>query len=115
MQLSDIQSSFEALGIKVAVMTYEPPATTITFTTENSISYPILFDKDARHVLGLGILNQDYGPGSSAYGIPNPGILLVDAAGIIKQKFSRTRYQERPELDKILAFIKEALQEKAQR
>ncbi len=83
-------------------MTYEPPSTTIKFSTAQNIKYPILYDEHARHVLALGILNTDYGPDHSAYGIPNPGILLIDANGIIRAKFFRTRYQDRPQFSQIL-------------
>ncbi len=102
MELSERQAAFTDLGIQVAVMTYESQEIHLNFTKQHDIGYPILSDLDARHVKAFGILNEAYAPGHRVYGIPHPGIFLVDREGNIKAEFSEQEYRQRPQLDRVI-------------
>jgi peroxiredoxin len=39
----------------------------------------LLSDIDAETMITLGILNEQYSPGERAYGIPHPGVFVVNA------------------------------------
>jgi peroxiredoxin len=62
----------------------------------------MLRDEDIKHVSEFGILNQQYQPGQRAYGIPEPGIFLISAEGIIRFKFAEQDYRLRPDFSLVL-------------
>ncbi len=102
MELSEHQQAFDDLGIQIAVMTYEPPEVSRKFSTKHDIRYPILTDTEAKYVQSFGILNEKYEPGHRAWGIPHPGIFLVDSQGIIRGKFAEADYRDRPDMEYVI-------------
>ena len=87
-------------------MTYDAEADANKFYEQHKLGIPILRDVDVKHVKQFGILNTKYEPGHWAYGIPLPGIFLVDANGVIQAKFAEADYRERPDLEIVLAAIR---------
>ena len=106
MELSAHQSEFDQLGVQVAVITYEPPETNVKFATQYNVSYPILSDTDSHYIKAWGLLNEAYEPGSRAYGVPHPGIFLVDKNGMVHQKFAEEGYIDRPILEIVINAAK---------
>ena len=65
------------------------------------LAYPLLRDVDSQHVDAWGIRNEEYGPGTFAYGIPHPGVVLVSPNGEILAKWGgwlpiSSRLENRP-------------------
>jgi peroxiredoxin len=106
-QLSDLEQEFEEMGIKVIAMTYDKNAEMSKFSKRENIDFPLLADVDAEHAIRFGILNKDYEPGHRAYGIPYPGMFLVNKKGIIFDKFSEEGYRNRPPWEKVLERAKQ--------
>lgn len=106
MELSEHQAEFDQLGVQVAVITYETPETNQKFSDQYSVKYPILSDTESRHIKAWGLLNEAYKAGSRAYGIPHPGIFLVDRNGIIFNKFAEEGYVNRPVLEIVINAAK---------
>ena len=102
MELSEHKAEFDKLGIQVIVMTYEPPEKNLKFARQYDIGYTLLSDPESQHIRAFGILNEAYGPDSMAYGVPHPGILLVDSNGHINAKFAEEGYRDRPTLDLVI-------------
>ncbi len=102
MQLIDIADQFEALGLNVATMTYDSVAHLKTVEEDHAVEFKMLHDEAVTHVNALGIRNPDYEPGHRVYGIPLPGIFLVDADGVIRYKFAEESYRDRPDFAVIL-------------
>ncbi len=92
------------MGVSVVAMTYDSVELLKTVGEDEGIDFTLLRDEDAAHVDALGIRNQDYEPGHRAYGIPYPGIFLIDADGVIQAKFAEEDYRDRPDF----AFVLEA-------
>lgn len=105
-QLEEWQGKFAALGVQVAAMTYDAQQILADFHAAQSLSYPLLKDEDAEHVIALGIINQDYVKGDRAYGIPHPGIMLIGADGVIKAKYAVPGYRSRPAFDMLYTDVK---------
>lgn len=101
-QLVEVAPEFEAVGFAVATMTYDSLETLKAAEEDYGVNFAMLRDEDTRHVTALGILNTQYSPGDRAYGIPEPGIFLVDAAGVIRFKFAEQDYRERPDFSWVL-------------
>ena len=110
MQLQGYIEAFYAADIGVVALTYDAPELQQAFVDKNGIEYPFLSDVDAFSVKALGILNTDYAPGDSAYGIPHPGIFIVDPDGVIKGKIFVDAYSQRVTAESVLATAKSLLQ-----
>ena len=106
MQLTDYSEQFEALGYGVATITYDSVALLKEVEEDQGIEFALLHDEGVRVVDAFGIRNLDYEPGHRAYGIPYPGILIIDADGVIKAKFAEEDYRDRPAFEAVLEAAK---------
>ena len=95
MQLQENLQKFTDAGLGVVVLTYDAPEAQEQFIAARGIEYPMLSDVDATSVTALGILNPEYQPGHSAYGIPYPGIYVLDRSLTIREKLFVEGYQTR--------------------
>ncbi|MCP5180708.1 MAG: redoxin domain-containing protein [Pseudomonadales bacterium] len=105
-QLESRRADFEAAGVKVAAMTYDSVDTLRAFADRAGLGFPLLHDEAAKHVNALGVRNEDYAPGHSAYGIPHPGILFLAPDGRVLHRFAVPGYRQRPPLDDVLALVR---------
>lgn len=90
------------MGIEVAAMTYDKREAGRKFTQRAGIEFPILQDVNQVHVKRFGILNRDYAPGHRVYGIPHPGMLLLDNKGVVRFKLAEEGYRKRPPWPEVL-------------
>lgn len=104
MQLIEIADQFEAMGISLVTITYDSVEMLKSVEEDQGLSFTLLHDEDVTHVNRFGVLNEDYEPGQRAYGVPHPGIFLVDENGTIRHKFAEEGYRTRPDF----AFVLEA-------
>ena len=74
-----------------------------------SISYPILSDIDGSTAILLGILNEQYSPGEDAYGIPHPGIYVINSDREIVGKHFIEGYDTRVDGNSVLESAKQLL------
>jgi peroxiredoxin len=101
-QLVEVSDRFAAMGIGIATITYDPIEFLKEYAEDEEIQFALLHDEKVQHVNAFGILNTDYAPGERAYGIPYPGIFLVDSQGVIRYKFAEESYRIRPDFDDVL-------------
>jgi peroxiredoxin len=102
-QLVEAQDEFAALGLNVATMTYDPVSILTEAALDHGAEFPMLSDApNYTHVKAMGILNAQYAPDERAYGIPYPGIFLLDASGTIRAKFAEEDYKVRPDFSLVL-------------
>ena len=90
-------------------MSYDDVEPIAAFAEDRDIGYTLLSDKGAKHVNALGIRNEDYAEGHSAYGITHPGIFYVDAEGVIALKRAVPGYRDRPPLDELHGAVQALL------
>ena len=103
MELSDYQQQFEDLGVRILVLTYESQEQHMKFTKQYDIEYSMLSDPKSHHIRAFGIINPKFGPDSMAYGVPYPGVFVVDKSGIIKAKFAEELNRDRPIIEDLLS------------
>lgn len=108
-QLQKHYSAFSEAGINIVALTYDAPELQQAFIDKNAIEYPFLSDIDASTVNALGILNTDYAPGDDAYGIPYPGIFVLNSELEVVGKIFLEGYQTRVSAEAVLAFAKSRL------
>ena len=105
-KLNDIKDDFEAIGVGVAGMTYDNPEIIQAFHEKWEIAYPLLRDVDRQHVEAWGIRNQEYGPGTFAYGVPYPGVVLLSPDGEILAKWAENGYRSRADWSEVLDEVR---------
>jgi peroxiredoxin len=71
------------------------------------ITFPVLSDPDSSAIIQLGLLNPNYDPSSKYYGVPYPGVFLVDSTGIIVGKFAEQSYRDRPLMEHLIRAVNE--------
>lgn len=108
-KLQEHQAEFEQTGLKVIAITYDAPQKQQPFIDRFAIQFPLLSDIEATTVKNLGILNEDYAEGHSAYGIPYPGIFILDTDKKIVGKVFIAGYKQRLESSAILKYAKKVL------
>jgi len=101
-QLTEIQQQFQAMGFGIATITYDPVELLMEVKEDQEIEFTLLHDEAVTHINAFGIRNLDYEPGARAYGIPYPGIFLIDTEGVIRAKFAEESYRVRPDFTDIL-------------
>jgi len=105
-QLVEAKSQFNALGFNVTTMTYDSVATLKEAEEEYETTFPMLHDADSAHIKAMGILNLQYEPGQRAYGIPYPGIFVLDSKGVVRAKLAEEDYRIRPDFSLVLEAAK---------
>ncbi len=110
MQLQSVAQQFASAGINIVVITYDSPELQTAFIDKFGITFPLLSDVDATSVKNLGLLNTDYQPGDSNYGIPYPGIIVLDRDQKVVGKVFLENYAERVEAEGVLAYASQVLE-----
>jgi peroxiredoxin len=102
-QLQQYQQDFKDAGIGIVALTYDAPDLQQAFVDKNNISYPFLSDIDATTVKALGILNEEYQPGDGAYGIPHPGVFIINPSSEVVGKIFVEGFKTRVDAKAVLA------------
>jgi hypothetical protein len=90
-------------GLGVAAISYDSIGALRSFADRQHITYPLLSDPDSKIIRAYGILNETTKPGTLTYGIPYPGIYIVDAHGQVVSKYFEDDYKDRVSTADILA------------
>lgn len=108
-QLQEHSAAYEAAGIGMVAITYDDPQLQQVFIDKFGITIPVLSDINALSFKTLGILNEQYQEGDAKYGIPHPGMIVIDPQGVVVGKLFLEAYSSRVDSAAALAFAKEAL------
>lgn len=92
-------------------MTYDDREALSDFAWDKDLGYTLLSDPDGEYMAGLGIRNEAYGPGHPGFGIPHPGVVLIDASGTVLYKAAEEDYRQRPDFDAVFDATREAVSE----
>ena len=82
-------------GMNIATITYDSVAILKHFGERQQIRYPMLSDPDSKVIREYGIFNENVEKGNRAYGVPYPGMYVLDSNGIVKSKYFEDDYTER--------------------
>lgn len=86
---------------------YDSPAILARFSEKYEIRYPVLSDPESSAIIQLGLLNPTYDPSTKYYGVPYPGVFLIDSQGIIIKKFAEEHYRDRPMMEDLIRAVNE--------
>ena len=93
----------------MVAITYDDPQLQQAFIDKFGITIPVLSDIDALSFKTLGILNEQYQKGDTRYGIPHPGMIVINPQGVVVGKLFLEDYSSRVNSAAALAFAIEAL------
>lgn len=83
-------------------MTYDAADDLADFGEEREIGYALLSDPGSKYIDALGVRNERFPKGHGAHGVAHPGILFVDARGVVRLKRAHENYRTRPPFDELL-------------
>lgn len=93
-------------GFQIAAISYDSPEILQQFKVKAGISFTLLADVDHRTVKNYGVLNEKYQPDHRHYGIPHPGVLVIDKEGKLLSKHFFKGYKKRVTGEAIVAELK---------
>jgi hypothetical protein len=102
----ELQENLTAIrkeGLGVAAISYDSIGALKTFANRQQITYPLLSDPDLKVIRAFDILNETTKPGTLTYGIPYPGVYIVDVRGKVVSKYFEDDYKDRVSTADILA------------
>lgn len=105
-QLVDLNSraaEFAAAGAPVVSISYDTREVLNDFATRQKIAYTMLSDTESKVIRDFGILNTSVAPDDDVYGIPYPGIYVLDRDGVVKAKYFEESFRDRYSAGAILA------------
>ncbi len=102
MELAHNADRIKREGLGLAAISYDSPAVLKNFAERQKIGFPLLSDPDSKTIREYGILNEQAPKGSFAYGVPYPGIYILDAQGKVTAKYFEADYKERDSTGLIL-------------
>ncbi len=108
-QLQEHKPFFTAAGIGLVAISYDPPETQAAFAERYGISLPLLSDNNNLSFRTLGILNEKFQPGDSEYGVPYPGMIVIDDDNIVVGKLFLEDYSQRVDAASALAYARRKL------
>ncbi len=85
----------KSAGLGLAAISYDSPAVLRNFAERKNIQFPLLSDPDSKIIRRFDILNTQTKEGSRSYGVPYPGIYVLDANGVVTAKYFEDDYKER--------------------
>lgn len=94
-ELNDIAEKFTALGYGLAAISYDNTDVLATFAEQQKITYPLLSDQKVETMLAYDIANNQYKPGDEHYGIPYPGVVVINEEGKVIHKHFFEGYKKR--------------------
>ncbi len=90
------------LGYALAAVTYDVASRLADFAERRRIAYPLLSDKGSRIISAFGLIDPSAPKTSRWYGFAKPMIVVLDAEGIVRHRFSSRDYRDRPEVEAVL-------------
>jgi peroxiredoxin len=104
-QLADVNThvdDFKSLGLNVVSVSVDDIEEIAKFARTQNIRYTMLADPEGAINLDLGIRDEQYPVGSSAFGVPRPTLYVIDRDGAIRLRYMEPTYRTRPDLAAVL-------------
>jgi peroxiredoxin len=112
-ELSSQKAAFEKEGQPLIFVSYDSPAVQAEFQKRGGFEANFVSDEGSKLIEAFGLLNEAHRPGSRAYGIPHPAVIIVDENGVVERKLyeedyasNATSYRNRPAVETILEAVR---------
>ena len=105
-EMNDYAQKLSALGYGLAAISYDDTEILKKFSEQQNIQYPLLSDQQVSTMKIYGIVNKQYKAGNDNYGIPYPGVVVIDKAGKVIHKYFFEGYKNRVKFDDLYQQLK---------
>ena len=79
----------------IAAISYDSPKILRDFAKRQKISLPLISDPGSKAIRAWGLINESYKDRPDRYGIPHPGVFILDSNGVIIEKHFEESHRER--------------------
>lgn len=107
-QLRDIEKVAAPLserGYALVSVSYDAPDVLAGFAKKFGVTYKMMSDRESAMIDAFKIRDPQYKEGSRAYGVPMPGIFVVDTKGVVQAKLAEDGYKVRPPSEAIIESV----------
>jgi len=94
-EINQWNKKLNGIGYKVAAISYDSVAILKKFSDKKNLQYPLLADQNHKTMEDLNVLNDEQKLGDDHYGIPFPGVMVIDASGKLVYKYFYQGYKKR--------------------
>lgn len=101
LELDKVQDKFSNLGYGLAGISYDTTEVLNQFVSQHALKFPLLADQQAQTMLAFGILNRAYDKGDDNYGIPYPGVVVINAQGKVIDSYFYQGYKNRIDFNEL--------------
>jgi hypothetical protein len=94
----ELERSLETIaaqGYGLCAISYDSVEILRDFAQRRAITYPLLSDADSSIIRAFGLFNEQVAAEGRDFGVPYPGIFLVDATGVVRERFFEDNYWNR--------------------
>jgi len=106
LELNAEADKFKQLGYGVTAISYDTPKILRTFSQNKKLKYSLLSDQKVATFKALNVVNKENEPGDRHYGIPYPGVIVVNPEGKIIHKYFFEGYKKRVKFKTLLTDLK---------
>ena len=105
MELQSRLHDLARAGYAVLAVSYDPVDVLAGFADKHGIAYPLLSDEGSRVIRALGLYNEHLAEQAAhyglqardhQYGVPYPGVFVLDEEGVVAEKRFEQSYRVRP-------------------
>ena len=93
---------FKKRGYLVSAISYDSPKILANFSNVEKLIFPLLSDQNFATFKALNVLNKMHQPNARHYGIPYPGVLVVNPDGKVIHKYFYEGYKNRVKFELLL-------------
>ncbi|MGX5172463.1 peroxiredoxin family protein [Aliikangiella sp. IMCC44653] len=105
-EINQWHDKFASIGYAIAALSYDSVATLSQFKSQHAIRFTLLADQDLQTIKQYKVINQQYRPQDKHYGIPYPGVFILDKEQKITQKYFYEGYKNRVDFEQLYKFLK---------
>jgi peroxiredoxin len=105
-ELNEQATKFTELGYGLAAISYDNTRVLKKFAKEQDIHFPLLSDVNVQTMHSYNILNSQYTEGDDNYGIPYPGVVVIDQKGNVIHKRFFKGYKNRVKFSELYSQLK---------
>ncbi len=105
LELNPEVEAFNQAGYGVTGISYDSPEILRIFSQNNKLNFSLLSDQNVESFKALKVVNKAYSPGDRHYGIPYPGVIVIDANGKVVHKYFFEGYKKRVRFKQLVKML----------
>jgi len=102
LELNDQADNFIKKGYGLTAISYDSPKILRKFAQQKKLKFSLLSDQNVATFEALNVVNKENKLGDRHYGIPYPGVIVVDQTGKITHKYFFEGYRDRVKFGKLI-------------